>query len=436
MTVNAIHPRRAASDAPTGVRRLLDRADVPELRLLPGHRSVFARPAPPRRARADLISLVERSGLRGRGGAGFPTATKLRAVAENRGRSVVVVNGTEGEPASRKDATLLQLRPHLVLDGAEQAAAALGADDIYVCIDRTNTAALDTVGRALEERRRAEPDGASITLLASPPRYVAGEETALVHWINGGDAKPTATPPRPFQKGVGGRPTLVNNAETLAHLAQIVQYGPDWFRSMGTESEPGTTLTTVGGAVEKPAVYEVPMGLRLADLLSAAGTPRGVAGVLIGGYFGSWLAPAAVAEVPLCNEALRSLGSGLGCGVVAVLPTDGCGVMESARVLSWLAAETAGQCGPCVNGLHAIAATFNELAHGKGRSNGVAQLVRWGTHVEGRGACRFPDGAVRFLRSALALFGDDLDRHASGFPCEAAHRSRVLPARRTVGGWR
>jgi NADH:ubiquinone oxidoreductase subunit F (NADH-binding) len=436
MTANAIRPSTAAAEAPTGARRLLDRADVPELRLLRGHRSLFARPAAPRRARADLISLIERSGLRGRGGAGFPTATKLRSVAENRGRSVVVVNGTEGEPASRKDASLLQLRPHLVLDGAAQAAAAIGADEIYVCIDRTNTAGLETVGRALEERRRAEPGGASMTLLAAPPRYVAGEETALVQWINGGDAKPTTTPPRPFQKGVGGRPTLVNNAETLAHLAQIVQYGPDWFRSMGTPSEPGTTLTTVGGAVEKPAVYEVPMGLRLADLLNAAGTPRGVAGVLIGGYFGSWLAPDAVAQVPLCNEALRTLDAGLGCGVVAVLPTDGCGVMESARVLTWLAAETAGQCGPCVNGLHAIATTFNELARGTGRTNGVAQLTRWGTQVEGRGACRFPDGAVRFMRSALALFGDDLDRHASGFPCAGAHRPLVLPARRTVGGWR
>jgi NADH:ubiquinone oxidoreductase subunit F (NADH-binding) len=436
MTTNAIRRSPGVSDAPTGTRRLLDRTDAPEIQLLHGHRSLFARPVPARRARRDLIDLIERSGLRGRGGAGFPTATKLRSVAEHRGRSVVVVNGTEGEPASRKDATLLQLRAHLVLDGAEQAAAAVGADEIFVCIDRTNRAGLETVGRALEERRHAEPGGASITLLAAPPRYVAGEETALVQWINGGDAKPTTTPPRPFEKGVGGRPTLVNNVETLAHLAQIVQYGPDWFRSMGTHSEPGTTLTTVGGAVARPAVYEVPMGLPLADLLEAAGTPEGVGGVLIGGYFGGWLTPETASHVSLCNEALRPLDSGLGCGVVAVLPADGCGVVESARVLTWLASETAGQCGPCVNGLHAIATTFNELARGSGRTNGIAQLARWGTQVEGRGACRFPDGAVKFLRSALELFGDDLGRHASGFPCAAAGRPFVLPARRSVGGWR
>jgi NADH:ubiquinone oxidoreductase subunit F (NADH-binding) len=436
MTTKAVRRSPRVSDAPTGLRRLLDRADSPELRTLRGHRSLFARPVAPHRARHDLIRLIEGSGLRGRGGAGFPTATKLRSVAEQRGRSVVVVNATEGEPVSRKDATLMQLRPHLVLDGAEQAAAAVGADEIFVCIDRTNTAGLETIGRALEERRLAETGRASITLLAAPPRYVAGEETALVHWINGGDAKPTTTPPRPFQKGVAGRPTLVNNVETLAHLAQIVQYGPDWFRSMGTQAEPGTTLTTVGGAVAKPAVYEVPMGLPLADLLQAAETPDGVGGVLVGGYFGGWLAPDTAARVHLCNESLQPLDVGLGCGVVAVLPAGGCGVAESARVLTWMAAETAGQCGPCVNGLHAIASTFNDLARGAGATNGIAQLARWGTQVEGRGACRFPDGAIRFLRSALVLFGDDLARHASGFPCAGAGRPFVLPARRSVGGWR
>ena len=436
MRTNVIRPTAGSVDAPTGVRRLLDRTESPELTLLPGHRRLFARPAPPRRARADLVRLIEQSGLRGRGGAGFPTATKLRSVAEGGRRSVVVVNGTEGEPASRKDAMLLQARPHLVLDGAAQAAAAVGASEIFVCIDRENTTGLDAVGRALEERRQAEPGGASTTLLATPPRYVAGEETALVHWINGGDATPTTTPPRPFQRGVGGRPTLINNAETLAHLAQIVQFGPEWFRSMGTESEPGTALTTVSGAVAKPAVYEMPMGLRLADLLRAAGTPDDIRGVLIGGYFGSWLSPETAARVHLCNEALRPLDAGFGCGVVAVLPASGCGVVESARVLTWMAAETAGQCGPCVNGLHAIATTFNELARGSGRTDDIAQLKRWATQVEGRGACRFPDGAIRFLRSALELFGADLVRHARRNPCAGSRRPPVLPIRPSVGGWR
>jgi NADH:ubiquinone oxidoreductase subunit F (NADH-binding) len=436
VTANAIRPVSAGSEAPTGVRRLLHRADISELTLLRGHRSLFAPPDPPRRARKDRILLIEQSGLRGRGGAGFPTATKLRAVAQAGRGPVVVVNGTEGEPASRKDAMLLQVRPHLVLDGAAQAAAAVGASEIFVCIDRGNRVGLESVGRALAERRRAEPGGASMTLLAAPPRYVAGEETALVHWINGGDAKPTATPPRPFQRGVGGRPTLVSNVETLAHLAQIVQFGPEWFRSMGTESEPGTALTTVSGAVARPAVYEMPMGLRLADLVRAAGTPDGVGAVLVGGYFGAWLSPQSAAQVHLCNEALRPLDAGFGCGVIAVLPVGGCGVLESARVLTWMAGESAGQCGPCVNGLDAIATKFNELAGGSGRIEDIAQLRRWATQVEGRGACRFPDGAVRFLRSALELFGGDLAGHARREPCEGAGRPPVLPVPRIAGGWR
>jgi NADH:ubiquinone oxidoreductase subunit F (NADH-binding) len=436
----------ARREAPSGVRRLLDGSDIAELVFLRGHRTIFAPPAPPRRPRSDIVALVQRAGLRGRGGAGFPTATKLRSVAEQRGRPVVVVNGTEGEPASRKDAMLLQIRPHLVLDGAAQAAAAVASSEIFVCIDRENAVGLASMGRAIEERRVAEPGGAPITLLATPPRYVAGEETALVHWINGGDAKPTNTPPRPFERGVGGRPTLVNNAETFAHLAQIVEFGPEWFRSIGTEAEPGTALATVGGAVERPSVYEMPMGLPLAELMQAAGATERVSGVLVGGYFGSWLSPESAARVHLCNEALRPLGSGFGCGVVNVLGADGCGVVESARVLKWMALETAGQCGPCVNGLHAIATTFGELARGSRSANDrppndgspkdVAQLRRWATQIEGRGACQFPDGAIRFLRSALELFGEDLAAHAGGHPCAGARRSPTLPIPRSIGGWR
>jgi NADH:ubiquinone oxidoreductase subunit F (NADH-binding) len=424
------------SDPPTGVRRLLHRADAPELSLLRGHRSLYARPEATRRKPAEVIAMIEASGLRGRGGAGFPAATKLRAVAKSGRRSVVVVNGTEGEPASRKDAMLLQVRPHLVLDGAVRAAAAIGAPDIFVCIDRENSVGVRAMEHALDERRRAEPGGPAITVLGTPPRYVAGEETALVHWLNGGDAKPTTTPPRPFERGVAGRPTLINNAETLAHLAQIVQFGPAWFRSTGTESEPGTALATVSGAVDRPAVYEMPMGLALADLLRAAGTPDGVAGVLVGGYFGSWLAPEVAAQVRLSNEALRPLGGGFGCGMVAVLPAGGCGVSESARVLTWMAAETAGQCGACVNGLDAIATTYNALAAGSGRTGDIATLERWATQIEGRGACRFPDGAIRFLRSALTLFRHDLMLHANGNPCAAARRPALLPVPRSGGGWR
>ena len=422
--------------APTGPRRLWAQADSARMTDLASHRLHVSAPEPPGRSRRELIRLIQDSGLRGRGGGGFPTGKKLEAVANGRSRPVVVVNGTEGEPASRKDATLLQLQPHLVLDGAAQAAAAVGASEVLVCIERTNTPAIEAVARALDERRSAEPDGVATRLLCTPPRYVAGEESALVHWINGGDAKPTRVPPRPFERGVSGRPTLVNNAETLAHVAHIVEYGAPWFRTMGTESEPGTALLTLSGAVTRNEVLEAPVGIGLVELLAEHTTFDRAGAVLVGGYFGSWLSAETAARARLCDESLRPLGGGLGCGAVVVLPGHACGVVESARVLTWMAAETAGQCGPCVHGLHAIAGRFSQVSRGAGRRDDLSQLHRWAAQVEGRGACRFPDGAVRFLRSALDVFGADLQRHAKGRPCAGVEHAPVLPIPRIWQTWR
>jgi NADH:ubiquinone oxidoreductase subunit F (NADH-binding) len=323
-----------------------------------------------------------------------------------------------------------------VLDGAAVAAAAVGADVIHVCIDCGNVGALESIDRAVEERRRAEPDRVEVMVHRTPSRYVTGEETALVHWLNGGDAKPTSTPPRPFERGVAGRPTLVDNVETLAHLAQIAHWGPDWFRSVGTSAEPGTALVTVTGAVDHAAVHEVALGSRLGDLLDRAGRTAGTGPVLIGGYFGTWHAPAELDDVELSDHGLRARGGGLGCGAVTVLPRQSCGVVEAARVLRWMAGESAGQCGMCVHGLAAIAQTFSAVARGAGRPDDIARLHRWAAQIEGRGACRMPDGAIRFLRSTLRMFGDDLARHAAGFPCEASFRPPTLPAPDRTAGFR
>ena len=311
----------AGPSAPSGHHRLLSASGPSGTALsLADHRRTYPAPPTPRRPREDLIATVERAGLLGRGGAGFPTGRKLRAVAAGRRRPVVVVNGTEGEPVSGKDALLLRTAPHLVLDGAALAAAAIGARAVVIGVDRLNRAALAAVDRALAERRDSDPDGVPMRLAPTPPHYVTGEESALVHWINGGEAKPTRVPPRPFEKGVDGRPTLVDNVETLAHLAQILRFGSDWFRQRGTPAEPGTILATVSGAVARPGVYEVSAGFPLADLLAGAGTPDGVSAVLVGGYFGFWLDARAAASARLSHDDLRRRGGGLGCGAVAVLP--------------------------------------------------------------------------------------------------------------------
>ncbi len=303
---------------------------------------------------------------------------------------------------------------------------------MVVCVDGGAPAALGAVERALLERR-AEP-AATVRLAALPSRYVAGEETALVHWLEGGPATPTGS--RPFQRGVGGRPTLVDNVETLAHLAQVLRFGSEWFRQLGTAEQPGSALVTLSGAVGAPGVYEAAVGAALSELVGVAGAPDGVAAVLVGGYFGSWLGAATAARARLDNQSLRPLGAAMGCGAVVVLPDGACGVAETARVLGWLAGEPAGQCGPCVFGLAAVARAAAELRDGRARPDTVERLRRWAGQVEGRGACRLPDGAVRLLRSALDVFADDVQWHLHRGPCAGAGRPSVLPAPRGGQPWR
>ncbi len=394
------------------------------------HRQDYPAPTLFGRPVTAITTAIEQSGLRGRGGAGFPTGRKLRAVAEHRSltrKPIVVVNGSEGEPASSKDAILLTKHPHLVLDGALLAAAAVGATDVVVCIDRNASKTLEAVRAAVAQRTTAgtEPATGIIRVAAIPHRYVAGEETALIHWLNGGEAKPTLTPPRPFESGVGGRPTLVDNVETLAHVAQIVRWGPDWFREHGTTDEPGTMLVTISGAVDQKGIHEVPVGARLGTVIRQAGgsLSNGTAqAVLVGGYFGAWLSPQQARRIRLCDADLRPLGAGLGCGAIVVLPKDACGLKETARMLAWLAGESAGQCGSCVHGLAAIAGGAANLFHGE---DTVDRLLRWAGQVEGRGACHLPNGAVRLLRSGLAVFADEVDRHRSGQGCTGG--AAVLP---------
>ena len=392
---------------------------------------------PPRRGTSRLISIIEASGLRGRGGGAFPTARKLRAVASGRGRAVVVANGAEGEPASRKDELLLCARPHLVLDGAALAAEAVGADEIVVAVDRSSRNARRAVGHTIEARRRAGLDPFTLRLVDVPSRYVAGEETALVAFVDGKPAKPTAIPPRPFERGVRGRPTLVQNVETLAHIALIARYGPTWFREIGTDDEPGSMLLTVSGAVAHRGVCEVAIGTPLVEALAAAGGPTyDLSAVLVGGYYGTWL-PADALDLPLSNAVLRARNAGLGCGVVHAFPAGCCGVVASARILAYLAGESAGQCGACTHGLRAVADTMERVAAGRHQPDDLQRLARWLQEIPGRGGCSYPDGVVRFATSALAVFGDEIERHGELGRCLRGDPPPLeLPADAATRGWR
>lgn len=392
----------------------------------------------------SLIDAVTRAGLTGRGGAGFPTGIKMRSVASRRGPAVVVANGMESEPASGKDKALLERAPHLVLDGAVLAATAIGAGVVHVCLPRDGERLIAAVLDAVAEREQAYPyaDRIRIEVHGVPHQYVSSEETALAAWLNGGDARPTAVPPRPFERGVGQRPTLLDNVETLAHVALIARFGPAWYRQAGLADAPGTMLTTMSGAVEAPGVYEVEVGTAVGDVLAMSGAQPDSAHLLIGGYFGTWHDIADLASVPLAPAALRPAGASPGAGVLVVLPPDACGLAETARVLAWLADQGAGQCGPCLFGLPAIADDFGQLASGRPKGPLLDRLDRRLWMVNGRGACRHPDGAVRLARSALAAFAADVKSHVSRRTCLAARHGQrhgsVLPIPRPASqvAWR
>jgi NADH:ubiquinone oxidoreductase subunit F (NADH-binding) len=347
---------------------------------------------------AELARLLEEAGLTGRGGAGFPTHRKLAALLHHpAGRVVVVGNGMEGEPLSHKDAFLLTTAPDLVLDGLAVVASALGAHRAVLAVAHA-PAELE----ALATRR-------SVELLRLPDRFVAGQESALVNAVDGrpGVPGPRHRPVR--ERGVDRRPTLVLNVETLAQLALLVRRGAAWWREAGTPDDPGTFLVTVSRTrretVEHPGVLEVERGTRLRDVLARCGTALDdVAAVLVGGFHGAWVTDL---DVPLERTALAAYGASTGAGVLHVLDRRDCPVEVTAGILGYLAEQSAGQCGPCVNGLPALAQAMRAAVD----AERVEQLCRL---VERRGACAHPDGTARLARSTVTVFADHLAAHAHG----------------------
>ncbi len=414
--------RDATATGKTGKQAGLPRL----LPLVPGvpedlraHLARYGRPPLGRENRENnLIRAVEQAGLTGRGGAAFPVYRKLAIVAAARGRTVIVANGAESEPASRKDALLLRAAPHLVLDGLQLAAEAVGATDAHLYL---HPGIPPELTRALAQRHTAHIDRLAVTVTEAPPRFLAGQEAALVNRLAGGPAIPTFVPPRVTERGLGGAPTLVQNVETLAHLALIARYGPGWFRELGTKTEPGSMLATVHTSTGHQVV-ETEIGVPLKSLIPE----ENVQAVLVGGFHGTWLPIDAAKTLTLDNKTLSTHHAAVGAGVIAALPAGRCGLAEAARVTRYLAAESAGQCGPCLNGLPRMAAALAVLA-GRGHHSQVRHdLERWAGLVEGRGACNHPDGTVRFVRSTLTVFAQEIALHGRGH-CSATGRAPFLP---------
>ena len=360
-----------------------------------------------------MVDVAEAAGLTGRGGAGFPSAIKLRGVMNGGRRPAVVGNAMEGEPLSHKDAVLLTRNPGLVIDGLELVSRALRAGRVVLAVGPE----IDP-GPALAEVRRR---GSAVEVRQLSGGFVAGQETALLNQLEGRPAVPRDPLIRITEQGLDGRPTLVQNAETLAHLALAARHGAAWFRAAGLPDDPGTSLFTITGAVASPGVVEAERGTSLRAVLAPSGPSENAIAVLVGGYHGAWV-PVDGLDVSLTRAALAPYGATVGAGVLHVLDASTCPLEASARIAGYLAGESAGQCGPCINGLPRIADSLARLARMERDPRLPVEIDRLQRLVTGRGACAHPDGTARMVGSTLRSFAPHVEAHLAGW-CPSARPS-------------
>jgi NADH:ubiquinone oxidoreductase subunit F (NADH-binding)/ferredoxin len=390
---------------------------------LAAHREVFG--PLPRMTADDLVRMAAQADLRGQGGAAFPFSRKLKAVidaSEKCGEPpIVVVNATEGEPGSFKDKMLLIRSPYLILSGAALVAEALGTDEIIVGV-----AGNELANRSVEAAIAAEPALRKIArVFQQPDRFISGESGALVRGINGKRPVPPGRKQLAAEKGVGDLPTLLSNASTFAQVAVLALLGPSRFASVGVPEEPGTVLLSVSGSAKHPAVVECPTGVPLGHVLDICQAPAGD-GVLVGGYHGMWLDGDTAYQVPVGREGLAAAGGTFGSGIVLPLGDGTCPLGEVARIASYLAGESAGQCGPCKLGLPAIARAMNAIVDGSGGMEALDVARRAAAATNRRGACSHPDGTTRMILSALEVFTEDLAAHVFHSSCGRPVRG-ILP---------
>lgn len=364
--------------------------------------------AVPPLSRRELQDATDQVALRGRGGAGFPFARKLEAVGSTSGAATVVVNVSEGEPASFKDATLALLAPHRVLDGAAACARALGVHTVHLVVPAEHPAVEQSLRRAVAERTRDPRRSRRLRwrLHRASPWFVAGQARAVIELMSGRANLPvTGWRPEAYT-GYRGRPTLLSNAETYAHVGEIARQGAEGYAGLGTPDEPGTALLTLRGDTDSPRVVEVAYGTPWDEVLAEDELDGPV---LIGGYHGSWAVAGELAGTRVSRSALQGAGLTLGAGVV--LPVRDCPLRRTRDVVGYLAGQSAGRCGPCRNGLPALADALGDLDAGRPGTQRAQQLMRL---VTGRGACAHPDGTARLVASLLRGWPDEPAVHARG----------------------
>lgn len=375
------------------------------------------------------IEVIDRAGLRGRGGAGFPTARKWRSVRDGgAGQRYVVVNAAEGEPATFKDRLLIRLDPYRVIEGAAIAAFAVGAGSIYLATKRSYAREVERLRDvAVEFTATGLLQELSVSIVEGPDDYLFGEEKALLEVIEGRDPLPRLLPPyelglfasdspigwesgsRPVAAPSASNPTVVNNAETLANAAHILANGADWFRSMGTVASPGTLIASIIGDVVRPGVHEVEMGTPFSELVARCGGP--LPGRSLKAAFSGVSNPVLVADAfdtPLTYEDFAAAGSGLGAGGFAVYD-DSANMGEVALAISrFLARESCGQCPPCKQGTAAVTDHLAEIVDGRADDSVLAVLAARLRSVTDANRCFLGTEEQIVVSSVLRAFPDDI----------------------------
>jgi len=364
----------------------------------------------------NILEEVTDSGLRGRGGAGFPVGRKWAIAATTPADSrYVVCNAGEDEPGSFKDRVLLEHRPHLVLEGMILAARAISAPHAYLYLNETYDDCFSRMTSAIDEARSAGYlDGLTVTIKQAPTVYVAGEDSATLEVLEGREAKPRQKPPYPAVSGLFGKPTVVNNVETLANIPPIVRNGSAWFRNFGTVESPGTMIFCLGDEMNHPGAYELPMGTPLRQVFENAG--GGLTGdaklkaILPGGPSCAFLT-ADQLDVALDPESLKHVGSTLGCGVMRFYPEGACMVEETLRIAQFFAKECCGQCPACRMETNMLSTMLERIQQGKGDAALLPQFQKILDFNRGKGYCALIHMPGPPITSALRLFADEFSHH-------------------------
>lgn len=364
-----------------------------------------------------LVGTLSSGWLTGRGGAHFPVARKWQAARAGGGVPVVIGNAAEGEPASAKDAAVVRCRPHLVLDGTALAAEAVGASRTMIWLHHGDLAARNALTAALAERRLAGLPDPPVAIRFGPAGYLTGESSAVLSAVSGGPPRPVFRGRPAATVGVAQPRGLVHNVETLARVALAARLAPS----------AQTALVTVTGGRHR-TVLELPEAMTLAQVLNGVQPDgRAVQAVLLGGYSGTWVTWERAADLRVSDLIPGSAALSLGAGVIVPLPWDACGLRVTAELAGFLARNSAGQCGPCLFGLPAIAHVLDRLVDGEATRRDMARLRRYVGEVEGRGACHHPDGAARLVRSCLVAFAEDAQLHLRRRRCSRSQQRITLP---------